>query len=117
MVNNKQTNPAGAISFIQPMKAIFIFVGVSIVFLLLPLPGAFAQKGPRQTIPLNNNWVTIAADSNRVAYEGFEKKSFPTGKWKPVNVPHNWDGYEGFRRMRHGNRHGYAWYRKNFTLI
>ncbi len=35
---------------------------------------------------------------------------------KPCQVPHNWDGYEGYRRLVHGNRHGYAWYRKKFSL-
>jgi hypothetical protein len=32
-----------------------------------------------------------------------------------VAVPHNWDAYAGYRRLRHGNRHGYAWYRKTFA--
>jgi beta-galactosidase len=35
---------------------------------------------------------------------------------KRVNVPHNWDAYGGYRRLKHGNRHGTAWYRKVFPL-
>lgn len=33
-----------------------------------------------------------------------------------VDVPHNWDTYGGYRRLKHGNLHGYAWYRKTFKL-
>jgi beta-galactosidase len=36
-------------------------------------------------------------------------------KWMPVIVPHNWDQYDGDRRLRHGNLHGTAWYRKTFV--
>jgi len=31
-------------------------------------------------------------------------------------VPHNWDAYEGYRRMLHGNKHGYALYQKTFSV-
>ena len=37
-------------------------------------------------------------------------------KWKKVDVPHNWDQYEGYQRKLHGNKHGYAWYRKSFKI-
>ncbi|MCU7551587.1 malectin domain-containing carbohydrate-binding protein [Chitinophagaceae bacterium LB-8] len=74
-----------------------------------------AQLGIRKDVLLNNGWRTIANDTNQNAYAGFEKNSFTDRDWKQVKVPHNWDAYEGYRRMKHGNRHGYAWYRKTFT--
>ncbi|MDN3548443.1 malectin domain-containing carbohydrate-binding protein [Mucilaginibacter aquaedulcis] len=69
----------------------------------------------RQNILLNSNWHTIA-DENDKAYQGFEKASFNDKKWKTVDIPNNWDTYEGYRRLPHGNKHGYAWYRKAFSL-
>lgn len=77
---------------------------------------ALASDGPRTYISLNENWRTIAHDSDINAFNGFEQASFTEHGWKQVQVPHNWDAYEGYRRMRHGNRHGYAWYRKTFTV-
>jgi beta-galactosidase len=75
-----------------------------------------AQTNIRTSISLDYNWKTVAADSLDNSLVGFEKPSFNDKNWKQVNVPHNWDAYEGYRRMRHGNRHGYAWYRKTFTI-
>lgn len=75
----------------------------------------FTQTGIRKNTILNEGWQTIADDVNINAYKGFEQNSFNDKAWKKVNVPHNWDQYEGYRRMLHGNRHGYAWYRKIFT--
>jgi beta-galactosidase len=65
---------------------------------------------------LNNDWLTVANDTDQHAFSGFEQSSFPVKEWKQVDVPHNWDGYEGYRRKLHGNRHGYSWYRKSFVL-
>jgi beta-galactosidase len=73
-------------------------------------------QAQRQDILLNDNWQTIANDSNQHAFDGFELSSYKTTNWKTVNVPHNWDAYEGYRRMLHGNKHGYAWYKKPFTV-
>jgi len=39
----------------------------------------------------------------------------PDARWKEVQVPHNWDEFYGYRRLKHGNLHGTAWYRKTFT--
>jgi hypothetical protein len=72
--------------------------------------------GGRGDLSLNSNWYSIANDSNQHAYDGFENASFNTTAWQQVNVPHNWDAYEGYRRLHHGNRHGYAWYRRTFTV-
>ena len=70
----------------------------------------------RTDISLDKGWTSIANDNNKNAYNGFEQPTYSTAKWQQVDVPHNWDKYEGYRRMRHGNRHGYAWYRKTFTV-
>ncbi len=70
----------------------------------------------RRDVALDENWQSIANDTNQHAYDGFENTSFNTTVWQQVNVPHNWDAYEGYRRLHHGNRHGYAWYRRTFTV-
>lgn len=75
----------------------------------------YTQTGLRKNTTLNENWQSIADDHNINAYQGFEREGFNDKGWTKVNVPHNWDQYEGYRRMLHGNRHGYAWYRKTFT--
>ncbi|SMC39979.1 malectin domain-containing carbohydrate-binding protein [Pedobacter africanus] len=75
----------------------------------------FTQTGLRKSISLNNKWQTVANDTDIKAYKGFEAPGFNDKSWKTVNVPHNWDQYEGYRRLLHGNRHGYAWYRKTFV--
>jgi beta-galactosidase len=86
------------------------------LFLFLCFNFSFAQKDIRSDISLDNNWYTIANDTNKNAFNGFEKISFNDKDWKKVDIPHNWDAYEGYRRKLHGNRHGYAWYRKTFTV-
>ncbi|MEP6675955.1 MAG: malectin domain-containing carbohydrate-binding protein [Ferruginibacter sp.] len=70
----------------------------------------------RSDINLNQNWKTIADDSDENKFNGFEKINFNDKNWKSVAVPHNWDDYGGYRRMLHGNRHGYAWYKKTFAV-
>jgi beta-galactosidase len=71
----------------------------------------------RQDISLNANWHTIADDNNIKVYNGFEQPNYADKNWKTVDVPHNWDDYGGYRRLKHGNRHGYAWYRKTFNVV
>jgi hypothetical protein len=83
---------------------------ISICFTL----AAHAQT-PRREIPLLENWRTTADDQNPSAYPNFEQSDYNDQKWQTVAVPHNWDAYAGYRRLRHGNRHGYAWYRKTFA--
>ena len=73
-----------------------------------------AQSSTRKDIYLNANWLSIADEKNDNTYDGFQKDNFKTTDWKKVNVPHNWDQYEGYQRKLHGNRHGFAWYRKTF---
>jgi hypothetical protein len=93
-----------------------IFFVCLCAFMSLWLNASYAQTTTRTDILLNSNWQTIANDQNKNAFDGFEKTSFNDSKWLTVDVPHNWDQYEGYRRMRHGNRHGYAWYRKTFSI-
>lgn len=77
---------------------------------------AVAQVSPRQLILMEEKWKSVASDTDIHAYDGFENPVFNDKKWKTVSVPHTWDQYEGYRRLLAGNRHGYAWYRKSFTL-
>jgi beta-galactosidase len=74
-----------------------------------------AHAQTRQEIPLLENWRTAADDQNPAAHPNFEQPGFDDKTWQTVAVPHNWDAYEGYRRLRHGNRHGYTWYRKTFA--
>ena len=75
-----------------------------------------AQTKVRSDISLNADWQTIANDASSNTYSGFELPLYNTTQWKTVDVPHNWDDYGGYRRLLHGNRHGYAWYRKVFKV-
>jgi hypothetical protein len=90
----------------------------NILFLvaLLFTANTFAQQGRRTIVSLDNDWYTIARDSLDAALKGFEQPGYQPQQWKKVQVPHNWDAWEGYRRKLHGNRHGYAGYRKTFTL-
>jgi hypothetical protein len=56
------------------------------------------KVGFRKEISLNGEWESCLEDS----------------VWMKVNVPHNWDQYYGMRRLKHGNLHGSAWYKKYF---
>jgi beta-galactosidase len=92
------------------MKSIKIFLTF---FFLVTVLDAFAQN-IRKDILLNSNWLSIADEKNSNTYNGFENNSFKSTNWKTINVPHNWDQYEGYQRKLHGNKHGYAWYRRTF---
>ncbi|RZJ20114.1 MAG: DUF4982 domain-containing protein, partial [Acinetobacter sp.] len=92
------------------MKIIKVFIAF---LFLVNAPKSFAQS-IRKDILLNSNWSSIADEKNINAYNGFENNIYKSARWKIVNVPHNWDQYEGYQRKLHGNKHGYAWYRKTF---
>jgi hypothetical protein len=64
---------------------------------------------------LNDNWRTVSSDGDEVLYPFF-KVNVDDKNWKQVNIPHNWDAYEGYRRLLHGNKHGDSWYRKGFNI-
>lgn len=82
-----------------------------IVFLFVTGITVFGQKGTRLHLPLDGEWLTIAADSFNTAYDKSSVEREEVDGWKAVAIPHNWDTYHGVRRMKHGNLHGYAWYR------
>ena len=82
---------------------VLFFVGVS-------------ARAQRRDVVLDNAWRTVVSEHDSTAFRGFEKVGYPDREWKRVSVPHNWDAYGGYRRLRHGNLHGYAWYRRHFTV-
>ncbi|QNR86369.1 DUF4982 domain-containing protein [Pedobacter riviphilus] len=92
-------------------KQLFLLLLFFIIYGANPL---YAQRQTRKDILLNANWLSIADEKNKNAFDGFQLVSYKTLNWKKVNVPHNWDQYEGYQRKLHGNKHGYAWYRKTF---
>ncbi len=77
------------------------FIPLRLCVLIIILLASFNLKAQRQDILLNNNWQT---------------KLNNTTQWKPVNIPHNWDDYYGYRRLLHGNLHGDAEYKKEIIL-
>lgn len=103
---------AGSVYFAQAEIRGLFFLMLLFAFSITKLA---AQTTTRQEVLLNSGWQTIADDNNSQAYTGFEQSNYSTKNWKSVTVPHNWDQYEGYRRLKHGNRHGYAWYRKTFS--
>jgi hypothetical protein len=66
----------------------------------------------RKEVSLNSSWATVVLDELPKQEEAFVKDPKVDSKWQQVNVPHNWDQYYGFRRTKHGNLHGTAWYQK-----
>ena len=98
------------------LKGDLMLVKLLLLAGLLNLVGIAHAKSNRESQRLDDGWLTIAADSLTHQYNGFEKSDFETKNWSEVTVPHNWDRYEGFRRDMHGNRHGYAWYRRILTI-
>lgn len=72
-----------------------------------------ASQASRIDISLDKDWATIATDHDK------QLPALPfavDASWTKVDVPHNWDSYEGYRRLLHGNRHGDSWYRKQFSI-
>lgn len=86
------------------------------MFLLISMIKVSAQNAFRKDISLNANWQSTVDEKNMAAHDGFQSIKYNTKAWKDVNVPHNWDQYEGYQRKLHGNKHGYAWYRKTFKV-
>jgi beta-galactosidase len=85
--------------------------------LLAIAPVAHAQT-VRRALSLDLGWRTIVATASSPddAAVQFTRDDFDDRAWKPVDVPHNWDAYEGARQTRHGNLHGTAWYRRTFQI-
>jgi len=85
----------------------------------LALDGIVSALGadrPRHETSLNLGWLTAAVDYEPATNANFAQPGFDTASWSHVDVPHNWDDYAGLRRLVHGNRHGTAWYRREFSL-
>ncbi|KDN56530.1 malectin domain-containing carbohydrate-binding protein [Flavobacterium seoulense] len=70
----------------------------------------------REEVVLDTNWKTTMVDSHAEVKEDFATNSGSDANWKTVSIPHNWDQYEGFRQMKHGNLHGTAWYSRNLKI-
>ncbi len=76
------------------------------IFLIGRVP-ATAQRVDKL---IDQGWKTVyAADSVLPASQS-------GGEWRTVELPHNWDDYAGYRRLRHGNLHGYAWYYRTLKI-
>ena len=70
----------------------------------------------RKEVSLNSSWESIVLDQLNEKEETFVQNPKVDAQWQKVNVPHNWDQYYGFRRTKHGNLHGTAWYQKSLKL-
>ena len=95
---------------IRPVSVIWTMIAGILVITACSGPGEF-----RSEKILENEWSTLLCDSHQLDYSDFEQLYADPGIWQKVHVPHNWDDYGGYRRLVHGNLHGYAWYYRNFT--
>ena len=98
------------------VPSLFRFAGFAWCLACVALVAAFAAENPRHETSLDSGWRTASDDANPKKYDGFERAGFDDAGWLQVDVPHNWDDYGGVTRVVHGNRHGTAWYRREFTL-
>lgn len=88
---------------------------LTLLLALLALASPAPASSPREVVALDTGWRTALATTLTPA-DHPEHPGFDDSGWQVVDVPHNWDAYEGSRQMRHGNLHGSAWYRRAFTL-
>jgi hypothetical protein len=72
-----------------------------------------ADTNPRHALDLSTGWRTTLVGAD---VDAPQSPSYDDSHWRAVDIPHNWDAYEGARQTRHGNLHGSAWYRRIFTL-
>jgi hypothetical protein len=83
----------------------------------LALAGAVSSPAAgRSDTVLATDWRTACAGENAEKLAGFEQPNFDDSAWAAVAVPHNWDAYQGYRQVTHGNLHGTAWYRRSFEV-
>jgi len=60
------------------------------------------------------SWLeTDAASSQAASGQAETIEALPKAGWQTIRLPHNWDTYHGARRLRHGNLHGTAWYKRS----
>ncbi|KJD34347.1 glycoside hydrolase [Tamlana nanhaiensis] len=96
-------------------KTTKIIIQICICFFIVVLSACQGKNRvfePRKEFSLNANWQTIHLDSLSQSESTFVKNIPANLNWETVSVPHNWDQYYGYRRMKHGNLHGIAWYKK-----
>ncbi len=70
----------------------------------------FNSSAQRKDILLNNNWNVEITDKTATAISANETI------WNNVNIPHNADAYDGYRRLLHGNKHGAMAYSKKIQI-
>lgn len=92
---------------------LFLLLGV---FLCLVSCQENSSITVRKEIALHNNWQSIVLDTLPKDEASFVKNSTTNSNWSTVTVPHNWDQYYGYRRTKHGNLHGTAWYKKSLSV-
>ena len=97
---------------VQTSHCLWVLIGA----LLVTTGLAHAAANPRHDTLLDDDWQTVAAETNTDRYAGFAAPGFDDHAWQTVTVPHNWDDYGGVHRLLHGNFHGRAWYRHSFTV-
>ncbi|MDR0541822.1 MAG: DUF4982 domain-containing protein [Dysgonamonadaceae bacterium] len=68
----------------------------------------------RTEMSLNSHWETTCTTVATRLIASLQSDT--TAAWQSIDIPHNWDKYEGARRLKHGNRHGTALYRKTFHI-
>jgi beta-galactosidase len=78
------------------------------------------HTGFRKEISLNGVWESYLVDpaitGKKTEAVDYSVSVSDAAPWQKVNVPHNWDQYYGYRRLKHGNLHGNAWYRKTIQV-
>ncbi|MDP4264787.1 MAG: glycoside hydrolase family 2 TIM barrel-domain containing protein [Bacteroidota bacterium] len=96
------------------MKKIIFLVAA---FFSLPVIGAFAAGNPRQRILFDDDWRFYQGDR-----PGAEQIRFDDGKWRLLDLPHDWSIEGNFdEKAATTGRGGYlpagiGWYRKSFDL-
>lgn len=76
----------------------------------------FSKNSVRILLDLNEKWIVKYYKTLSEIPVNWLMKDFNPSEWQCVSLPHNLDQYFGYRRLKHGNLHGYALYRKSFTL-
>jgi hypothetical protein len=97
------------------MKKIVFFICFVLVFSSVKSQKNNDAAKYRKEILLNSSWETTILSTPLQQDESFVNNP-KTDSWQKTNVPHNWDQYYGYRRMKHGNLHGTAWYHKTFKI-
>ncbi len=85
-------------------------------FILFLLMQGLMVHAQRQDISLDKDWESFALPAQAGKAWTMLPPLDDYKGWIKVNVPHNWDQYEGYRRLQHGNFHGTAVYRKNISI-